>query len=593
MSERDESGCNRRQFLVLGAAAAAAAGTSSAEAASAAKSLADPPEALAQTSTWDVVVIGSGYGGSILAARLASSTRKVCVLERGREWKPGDFPTKVTDLPAASRTSVNPLGLIDWNYDKRNNVDTVVGCGLGGTSLINAAISMRPEPLVFDQREWPAAIRAEAKAGTLERYYARAEAILAPGNLPDKSLPLPKVALHRINVAKRGTKHALLNLNINHKGGVNAHGVLQNACTSCGDCCSGCNQGSKSATTTNYLPLAKSRGAHIFVGMEVLRVEKLATGGFNVYCDQHIGGSSRLTTKVVHAKVVVLGAGSVGSTELLLRSQQRGLRCSRALGTRFSLNGDVLGFAYNGRVKTEAVGRGYAVRGNAVGQNLVSFGDYRQAGTEGNLQARYLLIDGGIPSPLAPWMARAFAIYSEHKFSHNFDLAQRARVKKDLLTLSSIDPDGALNHSMAYLACGHDSSSGKLVLENGDDHVHVSWPNIMSEPFVGIINREMQAHASLTGAAYIANPRSTALGGNREIATHPLGGCPMADDSTSGVVDHRGRVFNPDGGFHKGLFVADGSIIPRSLGATPLLTISALSERIADGIAQDATALGI
>lgn len=597
MGEDDKPACNRRKFLVLGAAAAAAASTSNAHAASASsRTLADPTEALAQTSTWDVLIIGSGYGGSILAARLASSNRKVCILERGREWKPGDFPTTLTDMPAATRSSLNPLGLIDWNADRRNNVDTVVGCGLGGTSLLNAAISMRPEPLVFNQPEWPSAIRAEAKNGKLEQYYARAEAILAPNNSPEKLERSKKVALHRANSTRRGVKHSFLNLNVNHKianGGINTFGVTQNPCVSCGDCCAGCNNGSKNALTVNYLPLAKSRGAHIFVGMEVLRVEKAAGGGFNVHVDQHGGGLSRFLDRVVHAKVVILAAGSVGSTEIMLRSQKEGLKCSKALGSRFSLNGDVLGFGYNGRSRTDSVGRGKGATAGGVGQNLVSFGDYRLPSNENNLQARFLLIDGGVPSALAPSMARAFAIYGEAKLRSSFDDAQRARMKRDLVATSGVDLEGALNYSMVYLACGHDSASGKFVLGEGDDHVHISWPSLMGEPFIRLINFEMQQHAKLSGAAFIANPRATAFGGNREIATHPLGGCPMGDSSSSGVVDHLGRVFNPDGGVHKGLFIADGSIVPRSLGATPLLTISALSERIADGITSDARALGI
>ncbi len=189
-------------------------------------------------------------------------------------------------------------------------------------------------------------------------------------------------------------------------------------------------------------------------------------------------------------------------------------------------------------------------------------------------------------------IARAFAAYGEAKLRDKFDERQRQRMKKDLAAVGTLDPEGALNYSMVYLACGHDSSSGRIVLDDPDDHVRISWPNIMCEPFVEIINAEMRAHAELLGAQYISNPRTTAFGGNREIATHPLGGCPMGDDPSTGAVDHRGRVFDRNGGFHRGLFVADGSILPRSLGATPLLTISALSERIAESILADNT-LGI
>jgi cholesterol oxidase len=96
----------------------------------------------------------------------------------------------------------------------------------------------------------------------------------------------------------------------------------------------------------------------------------------------------------------------------------------------------------------------------------------------------------------------------------------------------------------------------------------------------------MEAHAHAHGAIFVRNPRSTILGGGRQMTVHPLGGCPMGDDVERGAVDDLGRVFAKDGGggVHRGLYVADGAIVPRSLGVTPLLTISALAERIASRI---------
>ena len=112
--------------------------------------------------------------------------------------------------------------------------------------------------------------------------------------------------------------------------------------------------------------------------------------------------------------------------------------------------------------------------------------------------------------------------------------------------------------------------------------VLVDWPAVDKERFIDVITREMQEHAKLHGAHFVPNPRSTMMGGGRIMTTHPLGGVPMGDDADKGAVDDRGRVFDGHGAVHKGLFVADGSMIPRSLGVTPLLTISALSERIAE-----------
>ena len=112
---------------------------------------------------YTVVVIGSGYGGDIAASRLARARQTVCLLERGREILPGEYPDSMlsatsefqADLPAGhigSRT-----GLYDLRVNKDINV--FVGCGLGGTSLVNANVAVRPEPRVFEDPKWPQGLR--------------------------------------------------------------------------------------------------------------------------------------------------------------------------------------------------------------------------------------------------------------------------------------------------------------------------------------------------------------------------------------------------------------------------------------------------
>src|SRR5258708_4856223 len=87
-------------------------------------------------SEYETIVVGSGYGGAITAARLAESGRPVCLLERGREWIPGDFPDTGEKLAGAVRRKGNPLGLLDYYLCK--DIDVLKGSGLGGTSLVNA-----------------------------------------------------------------------------------------------------------------------------------------------------------------------------------------------------------------------------------------------------------------------------------------------------------------------------------------------------------------------------------------------------------------------------------------------------------------------
>src|SRR5690242_3900957 len=114
---------------------------------------------------YDVVVIGSGYGGAITASRLSRAGMAVCVLERGKERHPGEYPNNPLeatrevqlDLPEGHHGS--PTGLFDVRVNK--DISVLIGCGLGGTSLINASVAIRPDPRIFEDPRWPEVFRQE------------------------------------------------------------------------------------------------------------------------------------------------------------------------------------------------------------------------------------------------------------------------------------------------------------------------------------------------------------------------------------------------------------------------------------------------
>jgi len=146
------------------------------------------------SASYDVIVIGSGYGGGIAASRLSRAGRRVCLIERGNEIHPGEYPA--TPL-AFAREVQSDLGLVRLGsrsalFDVRYNPDinVVVGCGLGGTSLINAAIALRPDEAVLADAAWPAEIRASRE---LDPYFEYAEAMLAPNPYPHDGAPLGKL----------------------------------------------------------------------------------------------------------------------------------------------------------------------------------------------------------------------------------------------------------------------------------------------------------------------------------------------------------------------------------------------------------------
>lgn len=133
------------------------------------------------------------------------------------------------------------------------------------------------------------------------------------------------------------------------------------------------------------------------------------------------------------------------------------------------------------------------------------------------------------------------------------------------------------------------AAAGALVLDH-HGRVRLLWHNASQQPVVQRITAEMRGLTASLGGTFILNPRGHRAVGRNLITVHPLGGCPMGADVDHGVVDHRGRVFDPSRGLtavHAGLFVADGSILPTAVGVNPLLTIAVLAERIAALIQQD------
>ncbi len=526
---------------------------------------------------YGVVVVGSGYGGSITAARLAQQGHSVCVLERGREWTTGQFPDDLASVENALRTPENPLGLYD--YQLGHDLDVFAGSGLGGTSLINANVAIRPTADVFAHPRWPREIQRAAEDGSLQAYFERAEAALAVAQarrVGDGRGPR-KVDAQELSAERTKNPFALLNLAVNW-GQV----PERPACTFCGDCVTGCNVGAKNTLPMTYLPIAKRHGAMIFTRMEVDYVLPAASGGgYFLFVRHHDAAGT--SVRVVHAGVVVLAAGALGSTGILLRSRDRRLSVSRRLGHHFGSNGDQLGLGYNNDTPTDVLGFGRhdgESGGMRVGPTIMSVIDCRD-----DKDKRYIIEEGAIPRALVGVLRRAAAhaslLEGDDTDEGIVDKAKEiGRIVKDQLRAGA---DGALNHSMVYLGMGHDGADGRIVLDAAGKP-HVIWGAVGDRAIFTQLSDEMRGLVAALGGTYVKNPRWTRALGHNPITVHPLGGCPMGADAGAGAVNHAGRVYKDDGSLHAGLYVADGSVIPTSLGVNPFLTISALAERIADQI---------
>lgn len=508
---------------------------------------------------YDVVIIGSGYGASVAAARLARAGQSVCILERGREVQTGEFPSRLPDIRRELQVSGGTMrsGSATGLYEFRMGSDmhVLTACGLGGGSLVNAAVALRPKPQVFADAVWPDAIRAD---DLLDQGFARAHAMLRPAQDPEAAALTKYKALQKIGDGF-GVTPEPSPVVVTFKAGANAFGIEQAACERCGDCCSGCNVGAKNTLALTYLPEAKRHGAEMYAELTVSHLGR-EDGAWRVHFAPT--GNRKASASSVLGKTVILAAGTLGSTEILLRSRARGLSVSDCLGERFSANGDIIAFALGKDVPVNAIG---------VGSPAKFTGDIVGACVSGQLDLmdredfnRNLIIEeGALPSALAPFLPVFFL--------------SGGRLLSAAQSLVKGVYQGPLSHLHTFFVVSHDSASGRIVLDG--DKAKLSWPDVAKESVFGRVDATLSQAAKTVGARYIKHP--LAATGTKPATAHPLGGCAMGEDAGAGVVNHKSQVFSGTSGetVHDGLYVLDGAIIPRSIGCNPLFTITALAER--------------
>ena len=517
---------------------------------------------------YDVVVVGSGYGGGVAASRLSRAGQRVCVIERGKEFLTGEFPSRFPELRRELQVHGGKMrtgsrtGLFDFHLGA--DIHVLVGCGLGGGSLINAGVALRPEPRVFATSAWPDEVRED---GLLDLGYARAAAMLRPAryaNAPDL------VKYRSLEAASTGFEKGPVPapVLVSFDDIVNPAGVAQPACTLCGDCCSGCNVGAKNTIALTYLPDAKAHGAEIFTELSVSHIAK-ENGHWRIYFGPTDDPDAPLS--VVEAKTVILSAGTLGSTAILLRSRDRGLAVSDRLGEGFSANGDIIAFALGGTTRVNAIGVGHppkyegeTIGACVAGQIELPDGD--------DLDLSMIIQEGVLPSALAPLLPVFFV--------------SGGRLLGAAQSLIKGVYQGPLANLHTFFVVSHDDAAGRIRLDNG--RARIDWPGVADQPVYARVDEALSKAAASVGARYIKSPLATTATGTKPATAHPLGGCGMAPDGARGVVNHKCQLFDGSGeGVHGGLYVCDGAVIPRSIGVNPLLTITALTERAMVHFARD------
>ncbi len=550
--------------------------------------LATPPDQRA--AHYDAVVVGSGYGAGVAASRLARMGFSTCVLERGLEIPPGRFPRTLGEAAGAFQADLpwrqvgSRLGLYDLRVNR--DISVMVGCGLGGTSLINGNVMLEPDRRVLDDTVWPAGLRSDIDSG-LKQAYDRARRMLQPTAYPDTAPSLKK--LEAFKAQAHGIGGALtrppVNVTFAADPDGNHAGVVQSDCTLCGDCCSGCNVGAKNTVAMNYLPDAATHGAHLFELCAVRHVER-HNGTWRVVFEalDPATGTPESAAQTVTADIVVLGAGTLGSTEVLLRSQASGLSLSDRLGHGFSGNGDVIAFGYNNDVPVNGVGIGHPARSGAapVGPVIAGLIDLRDTD---QLADGMVIQEGAIPSVLAPLLPALMA-GAGPMFGSDTDIGDYfEEAKRSWKSLIKGAYTGAVHNTQTFLVMAHDGSDGQMVLK--DDRLRLHWADAGCRPVFERISNTLHAATAATGGTFVDNPMWSEAFGRNLVSVHPLGGCGMGDDVDCGVTDHKCQVFSANGRPHDGLYACDGAALPRSLGVNPGLTISAIAERAMEILASN------
>jgi cholesterol oxidase len=516
--------------------------------------------------TYDAVVVGSGFGGGIAACRLAEAGKRVCVLERGRRFAPGDFPEEPTQAPEMLwHESLNPEGLFDVRMMR--DVSVITAAGVGGGSLVYANVQLRAPADVFD-RDWPAALDRRV----LDPWYDRTEEALQPRPTPDDPA-LPKVRAFAAAGRHVGKEAEPLPLAV-HFGEPREHpfsGAKQEGCQNLGRCDIGCPVNARNTVDITYVARAEKYGAEVrplHLAGDI--APPPAPGGNWTVSFKHLGDGEDGS---VEAPTLILAAGTIGSSRLLLKNRRRLPGLSAALGSRFSGNGDALGIAFDPSAADVQNAR------NDYGPVMTSKLDYTE-------ERRLIVADGGLPANfdvlldvargvnvIRGW--RRLLLRLRAALIHLGWSDQAVRPRELHLAQRESDVD-----SLIFLMIGRDAADGQMRLTRLFRRFDIRWSMDASAQLFADLERSAKEIAEASGAT----PFYALEGGplSKFTTVHPLGGCPMADDPAAGVVDDAGRVHG-----YRGLYVLDGSIVPTALGVNPSKTIAALAERGAAQLVED------
>jgi cholesterol oxidase len=527
--------------------------------------------------SFDVIVIGSGFGGAITGCRLAEAGYKVLILERGRRWDKSSYPRKVEDRWVwDSNCPEKKNGWMEVHAFRHMAV--AQGAAVGGGSLIYANISCEAPASVF-ANGWPQEITYDE----LKPHYDEVAHFMNVQKVPDNQwtarMRLMQDGAKAIGAGDRFKKLDLAvsfdqawNYDLpgchdaaSSKPFINAQGVAQGTCVHLGNCDIGCDVDARNTLDRNYIPWAEKHGAQVRELHLVTNIEPL-DAGYRVHFDR-LDNEQRVAGEET-ARIVIVAASSLGSTELLLRCRDvTGSlpALSPFLGRDWSSNGDFLTPAfYSDRDVLPSTGPTITC--------AIDFLDRSQSGES------FWIEDGGFPNLVADYVKALKAGADPGNLRAKIMIEAFGHMLRD-------DDAQPFRNVMPWFAQGVDAANGVLSLQrdalDGKRSLSLDWEIEKSKPTVEAIIAMHERLSKATSGKPVVPPTWTLM--NYLITPHPLGGCCMGTSPDDGVVNHAGEVFG-----YKNLYVADAAIIPEALGVNPSRTIGALAERIAKIIREEA-----
>ncbi len=517
---------------------------------------------------YDVLVVGSGFGGSVAALRLTEKGYRVGVLEAGARFEDDDFSTGTRDL--ASYLWAPALGCYGiQRIDAVRDTLIVAGAGVGGGSLVYANTLYEPLDPFYRDPSWAHITDWKAE---LAPYYDQAKRMLGVTEYPYRTPAddvMEKVAgelgvadtFHPTPVGvffggpgqPRGEEVA-----DPYFGGA---GPARRTCLNCGECMSGCRHNAKNTLVKNYLYLAESLGARVMPLSTVTRIRPREAGGYDVTI--RFTKAKRATarsTRTLTADHVVLAAASLGTQKLLHRMKDEGHlpHLSDRLGYLSRTNSESILGAIAPRSDTTDYSEGVAITSSFHPDADTHIEPVRY-GRGHNVMAlmQTVLTDGDGPAPR--WRTWLRELWRQRASVRDlFDLQHWSERTVIALVMQSLD-----NSITTYGKRGRVTGRWRMTSRQGHGSPNPTWIPVGNE-----VVRRIAANLGGTPGGNIGEPF------NMPLTAHFIGGCTIGDSVEAGVVDPYQRVYG-----HPGLHVADGAAISANLGVNPSLTITAQAER--------------